>query len=754
MPWTRVLLRMVTAVLASAVVSAGLVAAFGAIALAIEWDVPQAQELLGPSTVYDRDGVALHRFRADVERRPVPLEAISANLRDAVVATEDHRFYTHDGVDPFSLLRAVVSNVRTGAIEQGGSTLTQQYVKNAYVGTDRTLARKIREAVVSIQLEKDLTKDEILGEYLNRAYFGDGAYGAEAAARSYFGVPASDLTLSQAAVLASTLSAPSRRSPRADPAGAAARRDLVLDELVRYGIRPAAEVEAARLEPIALAPTSTSPPAAPFVIEQVRTLMEAAYGSELLYNGGLSITVSIDLDRQFALERAVIPHLPADPGYDVGAVAVDPRTGDVLAAWSGRDFALRQVDLALGGSTPGRQPGSAFKPVVLVTALEGGMSLDTTYAAPRSIDLGGGYTVTGGGCGGRCSLLDATAQSVNTVYAQLGRDVGVADFTQMARRLGMAGPFTDTDLSQALGTAQVTPLDLASAYATLANDGVACPARLVTSVRDADGTERADVPDPRQPTPEERAAWLARYVDQGYPPPAEDLGRCYRAVAPSVARQATLAMADGVESGTGRRAGIGRPQAGKTGTSQDHRDLWFSGYTPDLSLAVTLGHVPTEIPVRGLPGCRGACCGGDVAAPIWRDVATVLLEGVPPAAFSTEIVDERVEGVSPDRRRLGEAGGGAVPPPRPTATRAAQPPRPPAPPPPAPSPSPSAEPVEPSPSPPPPVPEPDPSPPPDQEPEGLIPGLLGGDDGVGGPGPEVSNDQQEGSSAPSPPPQG
>jgi penicillin-binding protein 1A len=254
---------MVAATAAMVVVCAGLIVGFGAIALAIEWDIPDPQELLGPSTVYDRDGVAFHRFRADVERRPVPLEAISPTLRDAVIATEDHRFYDHDGVDPFSLVRAVVSNLRTGSIEQGGSTLTQQYVKNAYVGSDRTVARKIREAVVSIQLEKDLSKDEILAEYLNRVYFGDGAYGAEAAARSYFGVPASELTLSQSAVLASTLTAPSLLSPRADPAGAVARRDAVLDEMVRYGIRPAAEVEAAKLEPITLAPTATGQPAAP-----------------------------------------------------------------------------------------------------------------------------------------------------------------------------------------------------------------------------------------------------------------------------------------------------------------------------------------------------------------------------------------------------------------------------------------------------------------------------------------------------------
>jgi len=728
MSFSRFVGRLLLALVSFAVVGTGLLTAFGAVALGIEWDVPQPTEILGPSTVFDRDGQAIYRFRAEIERRPVPLAAISPHLRNAVVATEDHRFFDHQGVDPFSVVRAVVRNVATGSITQGGSTLTQQYVKNVYVGSDRSLYRKIREAVVSLQLEKDLTKEQILEAYLNRTYFGEGSYGAEAAALSYFGKPASDLTLGEAAALAATLSAPSRFSPRNDPVGAVERRDAVLREMARYRMVDPAVAEYERSLPLTLAPIDVSQPAAPFLVEEARRQLEAVYGPELLYNGGLSITLSIDLDRQFALERAVIPHLPADPGYDVGAAAVDPRTGDVLAAWSGRDFNLRQVDLALGGSTPGRQPGSAFKPVVLVTALEEGMSLETTYPAPSSVDLGDGYTVGGGGCGGQCSLQEATARSVNTVFAQLGRDVGVGDFTQMARRLGMAGPFTDSDLSQALGTAPVTPLDRASAYATLANDGVACPARLVTSVRDADGTQRTDVPDPRQPSPAEREAWLARYTDSGFPAPTEDLGRCYRAVAPSVARQATLAMAQGVESGTGRRADIGRPQAGKTGTSQDNRDLWFSGFTPDLAMAVTLGYVPQEIPVRGLPGCRGACFGGDVAAPIWRDAAAALLAGVPPTPFPTEIVDERVEGVSPDRRRLGEAGDGDG-----DGEAVAEPSPAPAPP----SPAPRATPAPPA-AAEPPAPPPSPSPPPSPAPsptaaeaEGLIPDLLGGEESEG-----------------------
>jgi len=653
MSFSRFVGRLLLALVSFAVVGTGLLTAFGAVALGIEWDVPQPTEILGPSTVFDRDGQAIYRFRAEIERRPIPLAAISPHLRNAVIATEDHRFFDHQGVDPFSVVRAVVRNVATGSITQGGSTLTQQYVKNVYVGSDRSLYRKIREAVVSLQLEKDLTKEQILEAYLNRTYFGEGSYGAEAAALSYFGKPASDLTLGEAAALAATLSAPSRFSPRNDPVGAVKRRDAVLREMARYRMVDPAVAEYERSLPLTLAPIDVSQPAAPFLVEEARRQLEAVYGPELLYNGGLAITLSIDLDRQFALEREVIRNLPANPFYDIGVATIDPRSGDILAAWSGRNFASSEVDLAMGAGTIGRQTGSAFKPIVLATALEEGMSLDTQYPAPSSVRIGD-WTPTGGGCGGRCTLRRATASSVNTVFAQLGRDVGAADFATMGRRLGIRSPLALDDVTQSLGTASVTPLDMASAFATFANDGVACPARLILEVRDPGGAARTDVPDPRQPSAEERAAWAGRLAEQGYDLGQEDLGRCYRAVAPSVARQVTQALQLAVADGTGRRAQIDRPQAGKTGTSQNSKDVWFTGYTPDLSASVFLGAVAKEIPVRGLPGCRGACFGGDVAAPIWADAAAVLLTAVPPSEFPTEIVDER--GAPPkeaERRRLG-----------------------------------------------------------------------------------------------------
>lgn len=639
MPWSRILTRVGIALASAVLVVLMLLLGAATIALSIEWDVPREQELPGPSSLFDRDGVPLYRFAAEVERREVPLAAISVHLRDAVVAAEDHRFYEHRGVDPIAVLRAVWNNLRHDTITQGGSTLTQQYVKNAFVGTERTWSRKIREAVISLQLEKDLTKEQILEAYLNRVYFGAGAYGAEAAALTYFDKPASDLTLAEAATLASVIARPSDYNPRADPAGALARRNRVLDQMAEHGFRSPAEVRAAQAAPLGLAEPEPFQPAAPYVIEEIRRQMLAAYGPDLLYGGGLAITATLDVDRQFELEHRMLQHLPADPAVEPAAVAVDPATGDVLAAWSGRDFNASQVDLALSQDY-GRPTGSAFKVFALVTALEEGYDLEDTFPAPATERIGD-WTPSGGGCGGRCTLLEATVRSVNTAYANIGNAVGVADFTDMARRLGVRSTLRDHDLTQVLGTASVTPLDMASAFGTLANDGIACPARVVLRVTDHEGNPLPP-PDPRQPTQPERTRWQARILGQGWDVDLrEDLGRCYRAVAPGVARRANVALEQVVQRGTGQAADIGRPQAGKTGTTSDHTQAWFVGYTPDLSLAVMVSHRDGDVPLHDLPGCSGPCFGGEAAAPIWADLAEGLLAGVPPRPFPAPQDDER-----------------------------------------------------------------------------------------------------------------
>ena len=645
----RFLGRVVLALLSCAVVSGGLLVLFASLALAVDWRIPEGVEMPGPSSVFDRDGTPLARFASDVERRVVPLEQIALPLQQAVIATEDHRFYAHQGVDALSVLRAIVRNVRTGGIAEGGSTLTQQYVKNVYVGADRTVWRKVQEAVVALQLEKERSKDEILEAYLNRVYFGDGAYGAEAAALSYFDKPASQLTLSEAATLAGTLPNPSRLSPRGDPHGARRRRDVVLGEMVRYGFIDGSAAAAARAEPVVVVPRDVAIPFAPFFVEEVRRQLLDAYGPDVVYRGGLAVTTTLDVERQSALEAAVRSRLPANPAYDAGVAVVEPSSGDVVAAWSGRDFVASQVDLALRQDY-GRPSGSTFKVFALVAALEQGRTLRTTYPAPATVQVTPDWSPRGsGGCASPCSLLEATVRSANTVFVQLARDLGPEAFTDMARRMGVRSTLSPDDLTQVLGTSSVTPLDMASAFGALANDGVACPARVILDVRTPDG-QVLPPPDPRQPTPEELSRWGAALEEAGFALPAEDLGRCHRALAPSVARTATQALEQAVLRGTGRRAQIGRPQAGKTGTTSDSTEVWFVGYTPDASIGVFFGARDAAVPLQRIAGCRRQCFGGELPADIWHDGALAVLADVPPAAFPAPGDDERVVA---DRRRLG-----------------------------------------------------------------------------------------------------
>lgn len=651
MPASRLVLRVATAGIAFVFVTSGMLIGTAMLALAIDWEIPEGErENHGPSSVFDRDGRPLARFAAEIETRPVELDEIDKSLRHAIVAAEDHRFYEHQGVDPFSVVRAVVRNVVTGSIAEGGSTLTQQYVKNVYVGSEPTFSRKVREAVVALQLEKERTKKQILEDYLNYVYFGEGAYGAEAAAITYFDKPASELDVAESALLASTVTAPSRFSPRDDPGGARLRRNRVLDQMARSGFITRPEAAAAKEEPLDLQKRKTGPSPAPFFIEQVRREMLDAYGPEKVYNGGLHIITTLDIERHRTVQKRVREQLPDDPSLDMGAVALDPQNGDVLGTYSGRDFNESQVDLAMS-SDFGQQSGSAFKPVVLATALEEGKTLSSVY--PSGTVTVGDTTVTGAYCGGACSLLQATAVSDNTVYFRLGRDVGKDDFVQMAHRLGMRSSDLDDDrhgIGLALGTGSVTPLDMASAFGTFANKGVACPARTVKEVRNPAGPALKP-PDPRQPTDKQRQQWARRLKDLGYAFGEEDLGRCYRALPPAVAGQVTEALQGVVAGGTGTEANIGRPQAGKTGTSQENQELWFAGYTPKLSLAMYLGHPDRRAPIR-LPSCGDSCFGGNVMAPRWAHVATGLLENVEPGEFS---FPEPGTHKRPQQRRLGPA---------------------------------------------------------------------------------------------------
>jgi penicillin-binding protein 1A len=614
--------------------SGALVAFFAWIALSVEWEIPEPEALTGPSEIRARDGTLLARFDAEIDRRVVHLDAVSQEAVLAVITAEDARFYEHEGVDTFALLRAVASNVRTGAITQGGSTLTQQYVKNAFTGDERTMMRKVREAVISIQLERELDKDEILEQYLNTVYFGEGAYGIQAAALTYFGVSASDLDLAQAATLAQLLPAPSVRNPRVDPTGAESRRDMLINRMATLGTVTRSEADAAIETPLEVRAREPWRMREPYFTAHVRRVVEQAYGSEALVNGSLTIRTTLDLEAQDRMREAMDEHLPETAtGFEAGVAAVVPATGDLVALHGGRDFYgdtsdysatnYAQVNLATQGR---RQAGSTFKPFVLIAALEEGMSPQTRYPGPGQITIGDwsprnvdsrNYS--------SISLAEAMAHSVNTVYAALGADVTPEAILDVAARLGVASEI-ERDITVSLGAMARGPtvLDMASAFATLANDGLACPARTVLEVRDKDGNVLEPPPE-RQPDPE----LLAQRPDELK---ELDDGHCYQAVDPDIARLMNGILVDVVERGTGRRAQLDRPVAGKTGTTNEVTDAWFVGYTPDFAAAVWIGDPDERRSVENVGGFSQVY-GGTLPAVIWQAVAERLLEDVPPRDF-------------------------------------------------------------------------------------------------------------------------
>lgn len=635
---------------------------FAFLALRVPWQVPDRAAVTGPTVVLDRDGDELARFTAQVDRRVVELSDVSPAARDAVIAAEDARFYEHTGVDAPSLLRAIVSNVRTGGISQGGSTLTQQYVKNAYLSPERSITRKVREAVISIALERQMDKDEILEHYLNEVYFGEYAWGIEAASLTYFGVPASELDPGQGATLAQLLPAPSARNPVADPAGARQRRDHVLDTMAGLRMISTAAAEREKAEPIQLAPASDAEDRGddiPVFVEYVRRQLVAAYGEEAVLTGAMEVTTTVDRQAQSALEAAVAEHLPADRAGDVeaAAVALDPDTGQILAIHPGRGYG---PDSAIDLATQYRPvAASAFKPIVYLSALRDGRVPADVYPAPaqvqpddcpRAPDGTNPFkkpVANAGGRGyGQLTLDDALAHSVNTVFVQLGCDVGPERVVETADWLGVRTPLEPSPLVS-LGNPPLGPtvLDMASAFGTLANDGVHCPAHAIQSVADRDGRTldrpgevvlalQTD-PVPRRHDDERLARRPGDLRDR-------DRGDCYGVADADMVRATTRSLTRVVAETTGRRADIGRPQAGKTGTADNETFAWFVGYTPDLALAVQVSDPlrdraridagAVREPMRDIAGFS-AVQGGTIPALIWQSAASAILADTPPSRF-------------------------------------------------------------------------------------------------------------------------
>lgn len=580
-----------------------------------------AEPTLATSTkIYAADGALITTLSAEENRELVELDDLPDHVADAVIAIEDARFLEHRGVDARAVMRALRRNAEAGEVIEGGSTITQQYIKNLLGEDDKTVKRKLREASLAVQLERQYTKRRILELYLNTIFLGNGAYGIQAAALEYFGVPAAELTLAQSAVLAGLIRSPSASDPYDLPERAIARRNEVLSRMTELGLVKPADAASAAAEPLGLRVKADEDRyAAPYFVEQVKrfVLDDPRFGKtpserqRLLFRGGLRITTSLDLRLQALAEDAVGKVRPGEPGPDAALAAIEPTTGAVRALVGGRDFfsgnPRAKLDLATGG--PGRPAGSSFKPFVLAAALEKGIPLDKVYPAPSSIELALPSEVWKvenyeGSGGGSADLRDATVRSYNTVYAQLVMEVGPEEAMRMASRLGIADPLEPFP-SAVLGTNDVHALSMASAYGTFATRGVQVDPAFVMTVTRSDG------------------AVLYQHQTSAR-----------RAVTRYVADQVNSVLQEVMTRGTGTDARIGRPAAGKTGTGQAWRDAWFVGYTPDLVTAVWMGFAEEGRRSMVPPATPFRITGGTWPAEIWQLFMTNALADVPASDFA------------------------------------------------------------------------------------------------------------------------
>lgn len=536
-------------------------------------------------------------------RIPVPLDEVSVYMRQAIVAIEDARFYQHHGIDPVGLARALYRNIRAGRVVEGGSTISQQLAKNLYLDPRRTVGRKLEEMVLTIQLERKYTKDEILELYLNQIYFGEGAYGVEAAARRYFNKSAKDLGLAESAMLAGVPRAPSLYNPSRDLEAAKTRQAAVLDRMAELGLISGEQSRQAREQYLQPAKKMAALKKAPYFIDEIIKHFEQNYpdGLELLYSGGLTIYTTMDLEMQEAAEGALTEGLAGrDPLLEGALAAVDPRTGAVRALVGGRDYSRSQFNRALAKS----QPGSTFKPFLYAAAVDRGYTAGSTivcepvsYREPggadyRPRDFQGDYHYR------PFTLKEALYTSDNVVAVKLNHQVGPAVAASYAQRLGVESEIRPY-LSLPLGTSEVTPLEMARAFGTLANKGIKAEPYYIEKVVDSTGR-----------TLEEHRSGFEQVLDEK--------------TAYIITDMLTAVLGPG-GTAAGVAGAVGRPAAGKTGTTENFREAWFVGYTPELAASVYIGYDEKN---KGV-----GRTGGELAAPVWARFMREALKGVPSSDF-------------------------------------------------------------------------------------------------------------------------
>jgi membrane peptidoglycan carboxypeptidase len=580
-------------------------------------DVPKPNEsaLATATRILYEDRSEMGRV-GEQNRIPIRLGAVPEDVQRAVLAAEDRGHYSDPGINPRGIARALFANVRGGGIEQGGSSITQQYAKNAFLTQDRTFRRKVQEVFIALKMSRTVSKDQILEDYLNTIYFGRQASGIEVASQAYFGIPASELTVAQGAVLASVIKSPALLDPVKHPERARARWDYVLTGMVTKGWLTEQE-RAAQVYPEVLpvgAGSRNNDRSGPkgHVITAVLEELEArGFGEDRLAQGGLVVQTTIRKQAQDAAVAAVqslTGPAPAEEALQGALASVAPGTGEVIAYYGGASG----TGFDLAGQGSGRQPGSSFKPYVLAAALERGISLRSNLDGNSPKDFPGiekPIRNFGDADYGRVDLIEATQRSVNTAYYELGLEVGPPVVAELAHRAGipddvpLVSPDGTTNGSISLGGYEVHVLDQAVGYATFANQGVPVRPYFVQNVQDRDG-----------------GAVYTAQVEPGE-----------RAFSEDTAADATFAMQAVVQRGTGRGARLdgGRPAAGKSGTSSDNRDAWFVGFTPQLSTAVWIGYkTPQPIVIDGVE-----VTGGGFASPIWKAYTDGALAGQPVLEF-------------------------------------------------------------------------------------------------------------------------
>lgn len=554
--------------------------------------------------IYDLNGKLLTSVHGEANREVVPLSRISPELKRAVLAIEDSHFYFHHGINPSSVGRALKANWEKGDVVEGGSTLTMQLVKNLFLSHKRTFSRKVAEAVLAIRLEQILTKDQIMELYLNQVYWGHNNYGVETAAESFFGKSAANLNLAEASMMAGLIQAPEEYSPFINYRVAKQRQALVLSRMRELAWITPAEEAAARRQPLKLGKvTSFQTSQLPYVTDAVKQELIQRFGRETVQKGGMRVQTTIDTKFQRMAEDFIgREHGRLQRrglwGTELALVAVDPRTHFVKAMVGGSDYEKSQFNRAIQAR---RQPGSAFKPFVYYAAFATGRYTpsSTVYDTPVSYRDGSGWYRPrnyDNSFGGAMSIRAAMEVSRNIPAVKLGRAVGLDKVIEVCRTLGIKSPMEPVT-SLPLGAIGVTPLEMAAGYATFAANGWQSDTTFIVQVSDSQGQVILDN------TPKPKLVldpWAAASMN-------------------SVLRSVIV-------SGTGKEAQIGRPAAGKTGTTSSERDVWFVGYVPQLSVAIWVGRDDNRRLAHGVTG-------GQYAAPIWRNFMYRALDGVPVEYF-------------------------------------------------------------------------------------------------------------------------